>query len=124
MVLDSKTSSIIHIYATPGYDTIKLYLSSEEMYPNQEHFQWNTSGYKHTDLQGSGVELSPFIINEKNMLEYVSSTDMLRAKTLNNETIGYKIDTCNWRLHKNNCFISVYNSTEMPVLMSLTLTGK
>ena len=112
---------LLHVLATPGSDKLVLYLSNENMYPSAENFKWSTQYTLNPEFLAIDSELSPFTLNEVNMLEYDDNCEIPKKPIINYESTAIKIDEHLWKYTKKLCYIGIFNKSNEEVESSLTV---
>lgn len=113
---------ILHILATPGIDKAEMYISNETIYPSSEVFKWAVKNPAKATTFSTSNEADPFILNDKNELEYAPSAGAVGERKQGGDSMATKIDGYYWKHSKKVCYVGFHNITSGSLKASLTLT--
>ena len=103
-------------------DKAEVYISNETVYPSSEVFQWTMRKKKKSNRYSINKAVDPFILNDKNMIEYSPGIEEKKKKEYKGDSMAIKIDGDNWRHTKHICYLGFFNTTNEPLNATLTLT--
>ena len=118
-IKESPNNLFLHIFASPGPNKIAMFVSDEINYPNAEDCKWPP---KERSSLLHETEFEPFILNEKNMIEYIADPKLKKESSYDIDSIAMKIDGYYWRFKAKICHISIQNlyNWEQNVTLSVT----
>jgi hypothetical protein len=121
----TKEKQYLYVLARPGADKVRCFSSVDAMYPTERHFLTETMVYTTLILEGSSVALNPFVLNEKNQIEYRQDLKGIFAKDNKEckDSVALMIDTYNWKFTKRPCFISAKNISSQPITLTISIKG-
>jgi len=121
----TKKKQYLYVLAKPGPDKVRCFSSADAMYPNEKYFLTETMAYTTLIFEGASV-MNPFVLNEKNQIEYRQDLKGIFAKDNKEckDSVALIIDTDNWKFTNRPCFISAKNISTQPITLTISVKGK
>ena len=124
-----KMSSSYFVYVYGRGKGLKLYGSSQNMYPDKNDYQWvsDVGNYKSVSSMFSSSpipDLNAFVLDSKNQIVHLPYLKLTDEDEQDKESVALQITDETWKYSAKYCYISCTNTLSTPITITLITKRK